>query len=501
MQIIDVGLCVDNLDPKGIGRIRYRPYGLYSSEIERSISYKDWDENDQFIAIPFLPGHINIVPKIGQSVKIIRYDTEKYTQNVEYIWGPNSTPHNFNAQTFLQQHKHTTYGGVIVKDLPDVRDSSGNYIDKKSIGTISDLNDVSINGPYGSDLILTQDGVILRGGKLVNKDIPNPKYKQRLFETPILADSMAKINLKKFPKTMQIVPQSNTVTTIAVSKINYIVEYTIDNLTNPTLLNVYIYKIVNPYGDKYNTNVFTETTSIESSNLKLINTDNTSTTPTTTFPISTIQGGYIEMRELLHLIDIYDLTKINSRFTSEDIHPFYFRPTEELRIRLTSSDIESNNKNIFISSIFTRDIGSGSGLIFSRQSASAPITNTPTVTNVLQEVTNSGEQSFSAVTSDKIYLLSTNTNKGPLSQSINFTNLNQYEYTQSDYLLEIDPKTYSMVRGEVLINILNLQYQYLIGHVHNINKPGLYLPEIEKQLQDAINKMNSDLINSSIKIN
>ena len=207
------------------------------------------------------------------------------------------------------------------------------------------------------------------------------------------------------------------------------------------------------------------------------------------------------MRELLHLIDIYDLTKINSRFTSEDIHPFYFRPTEELRIRLTSSDIESNNKNIFISSIFTRDIGSGSGLIFSRQSASAPITNTPTVTNVLQEVTNSGEQSFSAVTSDKIYLLSTNTNKGPLSQSINFTNLNQYEYTQSDYLLEIDPKTYSMVRGEVLINILNLQYQYLIGHVHNINKPGLYLPEIEKQLQDAINKMNSDLINSSIKIN
>ena len=58
-----------------------------------------------------------------------------------------------------------------------------------------------------------------------------------------------------------------------------------------------------------------------------------------------------------------------------------------------------------------------------------------------------------------------------------------------------------MVRGEVLINILNLQYQYLIGHVHNINKPGLYLPEIEKQLQDAINKMNSDLINSSIKIN
>ena len=501
MQIIDIGLCVNNLDPKGIGRIRYRPYGLYSSEIERSISYNDWDENDQFIAIPFLPGHINIIPKIGQSVKIIRYDTSKHTQNVEYIWGPHSTPHNFNSQTFLQQHKHTTYGGVIVKDLPDVRDSSGNYIDKKSNGAISDLNDVSINGPYGSDLILTQDGIILRGGKLVNKNIPNPKYKQKIFDTPILADSMAKLNLKKFPKTMEIVSQVTNVTTVAVSKVNYIVEYTIDNLTTPTLLSVFVYKTINTYGDKYNTNSFTETTSIDPSNLKLINLDNTNTTPTATFPISTIQGGYVEMREFLHLIDIYDLSKINNSFISEDIHPFYFRATDELRIRKTLTDVESSNKTLFISSIFTRDVGSGCGLIFSRQSAAAPITNTPTSINVLKEVTNSGEQSFAAVTSDKIYFLSTNTNKGPLYPSINYGNVNPYEYTQSDYLLEIDPKTYSTVRGEVLINILRLQYEYLIGHVHNINKPGIYLPEIEQQLQDAINKMNTDLINNSIRIN
>lgn len=207
------------------------------------------------------------------------------------------------------------------------------------------------------------------------------------------------------------------------------------------------------------------------------------------------------MRELLHLVDIYDLTKIDTQFGGGDIHPFFFRPTDELRVRLTLNDTESNNKNKFITSIHTRDIGSGSGLIYSRQSASAPIIGTPVKTNILKEVNNGGEQSFAAVTSDKIYLISSKTNKGPLAQPINFTNVDPYEYNQSDYLLEFEPKTYAMVRGEVLIDVLTLQYQYLVGHVHNINKPPHYLEEVETKLRDAINKMNSDLINNSIRIN
>ena len=92
MKIIDIGVCVNNIDPKAIGRIRYRPYGLFVSEIENGIKYDDWDENDPFIAIPFLPLHINITPKIQQSVKIIKYDTDKDTQNIEYIDRPIHIP-------------------------------------------------------------------------------------------------------------------------------------------------------------------------------------------------------------------------------------------------------------------------------------------------------------------------------------------------------------------------------------------------------------------------
>ena len=85
MKIIDIGVCVNNVDPKGIGRIRYRPYGVYLSEIEGGVSYEEWDERDPLIALPFLPAHINIIPKIQSSVKLIKYDTNKDNDIVKYI--------------------------------------------------------------------------------------------------------------------------------------------------------------------------------------------------------------------------------------------------------------------------------------------------------------------------------------------------------------------------------------------------------------------------------
>jgi len=134
MQIIDIAMCINNIDPKGLGRIRYKPYSLYVSEITMGIEYKDWDENDPFIAIPFLPHHINIIPQEKQSIKLVRYDTDKPTQNVEYVAGPFTSPHDVQNQTFTTQHKDTTYGGSIVKDTKDIRDSDGVFNNQSTEG-------------------------------------------------------------------------------------------------------------------------------------------------------------------------------------------------------------------------------------------------------------------------------------------------------------------------------------------------------------------------------
>ena len=71
MKIIDIGKCIDNVDPKGMGRIRVSRYNDLTAENEKAIDYEPWSDRDLFLALPFLPSNINFIPEIGQTVKII----------------------------------------------------------------------------------------------------------------------------------------------------------------------------------------------------------------------------------------------------------------------------------------------------------------------------------------------------------------------------------------------------------------------------------------------
>jgi hypothetical protein len=362
MQIIDIGFCVNNIDPKGIGRIRYRPYSLFVSEITMGIDYKDWDEQDPFIAIPFLPAHINIIPQIQQSVKIIKYDTDKDTQNIEYIAGPYTSPHNLQNQTFTAQHKNTTYGGVIVKELKDVRNPSGKFNSPVTQGTTVKEKDVGFRGNYGSDVIFTENGLQLRGGMLLAKE---GKNKESILDYPQMAKKMGRFSLKKFSTTKQPTTQVTESSTITVGKIKYIIEYEIDDLTTPTQLSLYVYKVVGGYGVQFNTDVFGETSvfsTTDVTSVKLLNTGNTLYDASYIKPLNgTINSAYIELRELLHLIDINGLKTLNNAYSSEDIHPFYYRPTSNFRLLPGTL-----NKTIFLSKIQVRNKIDPSGLIYSK---------------------------------------------------------------------------------------------------------------------------------------
>jgi len=505
MKIIDVGVCLNNVDPKGIGRIRYRPYGAFKSEIERSMAYEEWDENDQFIAIPFLPANINVIPQVRQSIKLIKYDTDKDTQNVEYVSGPYSTPHDFGTETFTTQHKNTTYGGVIVKDLPDLKDKTGTYKDPKSENTQSKLNDVAIYGNYGADIIFTDNGVNLRGGKLVPKETPNKKLRKKIQEIPILSDKIAKISLKKFAKTMTLIEENAPIVQVVNSKINYLIEYTVNDLTTPTLLSIFAYKILDFYGSTIDTMNFNENTEVNTSDtkkFKLVNTDDTLTTPTLIISgITSINDACSELRRFLNTTDQKNLMEFNVKYPKEDPHPFFFRPTAELKIRPTNTT-ENTNRKTFITCVNINGIGNttGSGLIYSRDSANPPTKIIPrTIKNL--KVVDDGEQSFGSTTADKIYMLSTTPNVGSKNQSIDFTKLNQYEYTRENYLSDIEPKTFAMVRGEMLIKLIDLMYEILDGHTHNINDKAIYEENKEDELREMINSMRIDLVNQSIRIN
>lgn len=501
MKIIDIGICVNNVDPKALGRVRYRPYGMFVSEIENGIKYNEWDELDPFIALPFLPIHINVIPQIQQSIKLIKYDTDKDVQNVEYVGGPYSSPHDIQNQTFLSQHKDTTYGGVIVKNIKDIRDANGKFNSPTSPGAIMDNKDTGFRGNYGADFIFTENGAQIRGGMLISKQ---GSKNSTILDYPQLAKKMGRFSLKKFPKTLQSIKESVVSSVVSVSRLKYIIEYEIDSLTTPTQLKLYAYKVVGGYGVQFNTDVFGENSVFDYTNtslVKLINTGNTLNGTTTTIALDgTIPSSYIELREMLHLIDTEDLTSVDGSYPNEDIHPFYFRPTPAFRMA-KGTGVEVTNKNTFLTKIQVRNKIGGSGLIFSRQSTNPPIIGNQKLVDNAVEVKGAGEQSFSNLSADKIFIISTSTNISANVKGINFNELDDYELTQEDYISKIEPNTYAMVRGENLLNFITAIKNFLDSHIHNINEPPVQTDPNWVKLNELFETLRNDLLNDSIRIN
>lgn len=92
MEEFILGICFDNQDPLNHGRIRVASYEAYKgyatvTDIQNTIKskningeqYTEWSYTvkngkffDEFLAQPFLPGNLNIIPKPGQLVRLIK---------------------------------------------------------------------------------------------------------------------------------------------------------------------------------------------------------------------------------------------------------------------------------------------------------------------------------------------------------------------------------------------------------------------------------------------
>lgn len=500
MKIIDIGICVNNIDPKGMGRIRSIRYNDYIGEKEKSLNYEEWSDRDPFIASPFLPTNINLIPEVGQAVKIINYNTEKETVNQEYIAGPFSTMFDFNGQTFSQQIENTSYG-IAVKHKQDIRKNNGQYINPKSENTFAKETDYGVYGKFGSDIIFTENGLQLRGGKLLSKEAASVKNKETMLDYPLMSKKSSKISLKKFSNKMTLDKKEYDKSITSVAELKTIVEYSVDNLVSPTVVNFYVYKITKSYGQTYKTNNFTEHTPLVLSTLKLINTDNTTTTPTFTLNVTSIDEVYKGVRN--NLFDIHDksLKEINSVYSDEDLHPFFFRPSIDFINLIPTNDTEKENKTKILNNIHLRRVGPSSGLIWSKTNATPPIKTKKIIEDFLKINPDSPEHTFATVTSDMIYFLSTDSNE--VDKKIPFEDLDKYEYTQDDYMLKIDPNTYSLVRGENLVKLLYSIIDVIFTHKHNINKSINGQPDYKEgeRLKELVKSLENDILNKSIRIN
>jgi hypothetical protein len=510
MKIIDIGKCIDNIDPLGIGRIRVSRYNDYTGQKEKAIDYEPWSDRDLFIANPFLPNNLNFIPEINQSVKIIQYNSEKDTVNVEYIAGPFTTMYDYNGQTFSQQVGNTTYGSSFKKKAR-IRNPQGEYINKKSENTFANEKDFAIYGKNGSDVLFTENGLQLRGGKLLSKDAASPTNKAIALDYPLMAKKSSRIYLKKFPKKMTL---EETIVKNNVSEnkdLRYIIEYDVNNLKNLTeentaIVNIYIYKVTPTLGNEFKTNYFTENTEVNMSFLKLIKTEDDNVTWSYRITVNNTNDIYREIRDKIFLIHDKGLTELNNQFQSDDVHPFFFRPTKEFLTRSfsgTTEQIERDNRQLILNNVNVLRIGPSSGLIWSKTKAKLEIKEVESIEKQIKIDKNSAEQTFSTIISDKLFLLSTDLNENESSTPIIFDDLDKYEITQREYIEQIDPKTFSTVRGENLLRLLNKMIEVIFTHRHNPLMPisGQFDYDSGNELKELYKTIENDILNKSIRIN
>lgn len=497
-SIINLAVVDNNVDPKGIGRIRVKLTGTPTGPIEKSRDYEPWDDNDPFIANPFLPTNINFIPEIGQAVKIIVYNPENDLVNREYIAGPFTTVHDFQSQTNIRQVENTSYGSN-VKKMNNVFSENGTYIKEKSEGTISNLKDYAIYGPYGSDVLFTENGLTLRGGKLVSKDSSSDKVRTDIINYPILSEKRSILSLKKFGTKQEIKEEETEVTSIPFKKLSYIVEYNINNSQtgqSQYVIDWYVYEVKKIYGQTFNTNVFNSDVAQDltdySEQIKLINTDGTSSSPSFTQTVDSYELAYITIRKTICEMNSEGIKKFDGNLPKVDLHPFYYRPVRTL------------TNSTFLSKVTPSCLGTtvmGSGLVYSPNEPTPKPKTEKKKEKILKTVSSTLEQSFSTLSSDRIFMLSTDTNVVG-TKKIQFNKLDKYEYTQEDLLSSIEPNTFATVRGETLLDYLDILTRVIAGHAHQPTKPMVKngysdwdkLVELRKTLEN-------DILNKSIRIN
>jgi hypothetical protein len=166
----------------------------------------------------------------------------------------------------------------------------------------------------------------------------------------------------------------------------------------------------------------------------------------------------------------------------------------------TSAEIK-NVSEIYVGVKLNPSLKGGYGLIYAKNTVGVP--TTPIVKKIPQSKYVASPVTYSALGGDKLFLLSHNS-QIPGKGKINFDNT-LYGISQEQFADEIIPKTSSSVRGEELLDLINMIVRFLVTHTHAypglppvpVTQDGSKIDTILTELQNAVNK----ILNENIRIN
>ena len=453
-QNIIFGTVIDNQDPENAGRIRVL-FDSFKYKVNNFVAWKKGDPikgtiTDPFICNPFLPKIINVVPKIGELVKVIFYNPQYPELDKEYV-GPIISQYN-NIEYETARQARTFYQST--QTIPSPNLSNFEY----SKGLLPNIDNITILGRKSTDLTVKPNDILIRSGKVDLQDNKKFNKKGSLFQ---LSSNPVKINKKTTPVTVnKRIPEP----------INNVVIY---NLNSDNSGYVNVYKLTTPKNTD-NININTDLTNLIS-------------TPSITYNFSantqTIGISYIN--QFLNFLDNNQVKNQNTDtgiiIINENIKgvPYILKP-------LSKNPIYKNIKVFNVTTEGFRTLKPIENILVD--------TNKETITNTYDY------QNYMVALSDMLYILSNETSI-PEKGFINFDGIND-GFTTEKITTEINDKTEPMVRGEQLVKALIIIINAFLNHVHsgfgfmNVNQTD----EIQK-LTKLKSELNSLILNHKIRIN
>lgn len=516
-------LILDNQDPLMLGRVRgtllidnYQDIIKGFNDPPWSEEVDAWSKRDPFIFTPLLPYFVYQVPKQGELVQIVYatlpdenghpYINQYYVQSNFY------SPTSSFYQYFEGANKFTGTGFQIKEPRP-LRNRDGSYTEKgQHKGVFPEPDDVAVLGRNSADLILKANEVLLRAGKFTSPTLePNVIPQANTGRGFLQLTRFDSTLVEKQPKFLRKITKSNLL-------VKYLIEYVVINPENEIVGSdgsisnrftgaVYLYQLK---PDKQTTSGNLSAGSIIPGVLKkLVVTESFIglTKPQTIEFINSFINRMNSSDTTRGGKPVFQSTDPNSG--NSDKFPIYYRPNFFMysvinpRTNKNFSDKAIKNATEIYTNVKLKPSlkESGYGLIWKKDEVGEPLDIKKQ--KVPQIEYNNTPSTYGALASDKLFLLSHESaipgkRKITLSDSL-------YGIPTETFTNDILPNTSSMVRGEELIELINLIVKFLITHSHaypnlppdDVTQEGTTTTDILNEMQNAAKK----ILNSNIRLN
>ena len=532
-QIIFPGFVYNEEDPMMLGRLRVVPEGKKYEDIIGAVPNwnedKDpWTSRDPILFLPLLPFFLNITPVKNEYVHIIYQNKSFPTQNQFYLSGVFSSPMSLGYEYYQGSKKYLSSGDRIAETL-SIKNKDNTFKKKESDGVFPEAKDNGILGRGTADIIIKENELLIRAGKVKSLS-PNV--------LPVGNPNRAFIQLSRFTQKKEQIPsevQARLSTDVKVVKKAIIWNIlNLDNQQDSFTGDVGLYNI------KPSKNVNT-------SNFNLESILNLSSGIDYSGPVETVRFVGKTYEETKTLINDF-ITGVINGFTDyklpvnnkqnaspESTFPLIVTPSKstlETSIKFKSFQDPNGNTNTtelkdnaieytnylkFFGGITPGFLSTKRGFFTVWGSKEGtPITTAPIIPkfNIVNRFKyRQGEDvTYASMGAQKLFLLSHDSEgpKGKISLNDTLYGIPQDLFVGGLGKLgakdSINAKTYPMVRGDKMIELIRKIVEYLAGHVHAISTlppvpissgSGQSLDEIFQILADAENT----ILNENIRLN